>query len=307
MDGLIQVCKSPGCTSHDIVAYIRKNLKIPKAGHFGTLDPFATGLLLIAIGKATRLFPFFSKLDKVYRGRIRLGWSTDTYDSTGQPTSPQSEAFPSEKDLASALSRLKGELLQVPPLFSAKKIKGQPSYKLARKQQNIQLPACAVYVHYFRLESYHPPFLNFTVKCSSGTYIRSLAYDLGHDLGCGAHLDQLERTQTGPFLLRDSFTPEEISQLYSHNLIEKFLIPMEMLLPEFPKVILNSPGVELVKNGNTIGPKHLAESMPKYERDSSLTFRLFSPKGHLMAFARSVEKGEGLHPFIVIDTNNNNN
>ena len=313
MDGLIQVTKPSGYTSHDIVAIIKKSLKIPKAGHFGTLDPFATGLLLVALGKATRLFPFFSKLEKVYQGRIRLGWATDTYDGTGQPTSQESQAFPPKKDLVSGLSQLEGELLQIPPLFSAKKYKGKPSYKFARQKQEIKLSACQISVQYFRLDSYQPPFLDFEVKCSSGTYIRSLAHDLGQNLGCGAHLDQLKRTEIGPFLLQDSFTPVEISQLFLKNRVTDFLIPMEMLLPHFPKVMLKDAGAELIKNGNTIGTQHISKIIS--ERDTGQepndseeeTFRLFNPKGHLIAFARLWEDRESLHPFLVIDTEDSNN
>ena len=197
MDGLILIDKPQDLTSHDVVQSIRKILKIKKAGHYGTLDPLATGLLVVALGKATRLFPFFSKTEKVYKGQIKLGFSTDTYDSQGTPTSTETKDFPDKKRLLEAMKKFEGDIDQIPPLFSAKKYKGKPLYILARKKKEIKREPRKIFVHYFRIKEFNAPFVDFEVKCSSGTYIRSLAHDLGKNLGCGAHLTRLKREKAG--------------------------------------------------------------------------------------------------------------
>jgi tRNA pseudouridine55 synthase len=308
MDGIIQVRKPPQVTSHDVVNQLRILLPGHKVGHFGTLDPLATGLLLLAVGSATRLFPFYSKLDKSYTGQIRLGQSTDTYDATGKPTSPPSDLWPSTAALKKAMGRFDGRIEQLPPPFSAKKHKGQPLYKLARANRPTPLTPSLVTVHEFRCRSYRAPDIDFSVRCSSGTYIRSLAHDLGQDLGCGAHLMQLERTSVGGFNLQDAGSLEEIAELFTSGKSEGFLIPMEELLPEFPKLILNEEGAALARNGNLIAPRHIA-SVPDDRTSQGLgpelesaVFRLFSPEGRLMALARKTPDQTGLHPFLVVDT-----
>jgi len=309
LDGIILVHKPEGCTSHDIVAALRKILKQKKTGHFGTLDPMATGLLLIALGKATRLFPFFSKLDKEYRGEITLGFATDTYDATGIPTTPRSDKFPKKDVLAHSIDSFVGELNQVPPAFSAKKFKGQPLYKLARAQKEVSPAPVQVKVHLFQLESYTPPLIGFKIRCSSGTYIRSLAHDLGQNLGCGAMLSRLERTRVGAYSLQNAHTLDGIDSLAKRNCVPEVILPIEELLPEFPKLILKDSAVSLVQNGNTLFPEHVLKLLPAEASGAALEtkepeiFRVFNPEGKLMAFARKKPESHGLHPFLVIDTN----
>ena len=308
MDGLILVNKPQGITSHDVVVKIRNILGKQKVGHYGTLDPLAKGLVVIAVGKTTRLFPFYSKKDKVYTGRIRLGFSTDTYDSTGKPTSPENEEFLQEPALLKAMKKFVGKIEQVPPPYSAKKYKGKPLYELVRRKKEFELKPSQIFIHYFELIKFIPPELEFKVGCSSGTYIRSLAHDLGQHLGCGAHLSDLTRTAVGNYYLDKSVDLERIGQLHEEGKIEEFLIPLEFLLPEFPKVVLNERGSVLARNGNRVSLECILkilpdDSPPKDTSSKKKTFfRLFSLEGKFLAVAKKTPDKKEFHPFLVIDS-----
>jgi tRNA pseudouridine55 synthase len=307
MDGLILVDKPQNFTSHDIVLKIRDILNIKKVGHCGTLDPLATGLMLLALGKATRLFPFFSNTDKVYKGLIRLGFSTDTYDSAGKPTSSEEKNYPPKNNLLKAMKKFEGNIQQIPPAYSAKKYKGKPLYVLAREKKEFELKPSKVFIHFFQLTRYHPPFIKFKVKCSPGTYIRSLAHDIGQSLGCGAHLSELTRTDVGNFNVNESYTIEEIKRLADVGKIDEFLIPLESLLPEFPKIILNERGSVLAKNGNLISPENIQKvildesSFSDIITEGERIFRMFSLEGKLLALAKEAPEKNSFHPFLVID------
>jgi len=308
MDGLILVDKPQNFTSHDIVLKIRNILNIKKVGHCGTLDPLATGLMLLALGKATRLFPFLSNTDKVYEGRIKLGFSTDTYDSAGKPTSPEEKKYPARDNLLKAMKKFEGEIQQVPPPYSAKKYKGKPLYALAREKKEFELRPSKVFIHSFQLIKYNPPLFKFKVKCSSGTYIRSLAHDIGQDLGCGAHLSELTRKDVGNFNIKKSHTIAEIKELADEGKIDEFLIPFESLLPEFPKIILNERGSILAKNGNLISPENIQKiildesSSADISPEGEKLFRMFSLGGKFLALAKEVPEKKCFHPFLVIDS-----
>ncbi len=306
MDGLILVDKPQDITSHDVVARLRKILSLPKIGHFGTLDPLATGLLIAAVGKATKFFRFFSKLDKVYQGRIRLGFSTDSYDRSGVPLSEPSLSYPDDEDVRRAMRTFEGEIDQTAPPFSAKKYRGKPLYTFARRKNIVKLPAFRVQVHSFLLQDYLPPYLDFEVKCSSGTYIRSLAHDLGRHLGCGAHLAELVRTEIGEFQVKDSFALEEIKDLAERGRVREFLRPLETLLPDFPKIELTQNGLMLVQTGRPVFPEHLVQpdsrdilfSPPSGQK--AAVFRLFSPEGRLIALAKKRDTPLSFSPFLVL-------
>ena len=310
MDGLLLVRKPPYCTSHDVVLRIRKILSISRIGHFGTLDPQATGLMLVAVGRTTRLFPFLSKTDKVYTGIIRLGFSTDTYDKEGASTSDEVSIFPPEDVIQDELKALEGETLQTPPPYSAKKYKGKPLYSLARKNISVTINPVPIFLHYFRLVEYIPPRIHFEVKCSSGTYIRSLAHDLGQSLECGAHLAELNRTSIGSYRLADGFSIEEIEQFTGDGRITDILLPMESLLPEFPKILLNPSGVVLARNGNSVFSEHISRietsGLSRDELRSAETFRLFSEEGQLIAYAKQIPEKNCFHPHLVIETGSEN-
>lgn len=202
IEGILLVNKPKGKTSFSLVGDLRKRLGVKKIGHAGTLDPFATGVMVMLIGRHyTRLSDQFLCTEKEYRAEAYLGVTTDTYDCEGQVIN-QSSFVPTLEVIEEALKDFQGEILQVPPMFSAKKIQGKKLYELARQGKEIKREPVKVHVD-IQVISYHYPYLDLHVKCSKGTYIRSLAYDLGQKLGCGAHLSNLQRTRSGTFLLED--------------------------------------------------------------------------------------------------------
>ena len=203
-DGLLVIDKPGGLTSHDVVQRVRRLLGTRRVGHGGTLDPDATGVLLVAVGQATRFFPFLSKENKVYEGLIRLGYATDTYDASGRPAAAPCPVLPGRDAIEAAMKTFEGDILQTPPRFSAKKLAGKPVYKRARADEEFTLAPVAISVTKFSPGEYRPPVLAFTAACSAGTYIRSLAHDLGQILGCGAHLAALRRTSVGPYALDEA-------------------------------------------------------------------------------------------------------
>jgi tRNA pseudouridine55 synthase len=300
MEGLILVDKPPGWSSHDVVDKIRKILGQRRVGHFGTLDPLATGLLLVAVGKATRLFPYFSAADKSYCGRIRLGYATDTYDAQGRATAMESRELPDREKLLTAMAGFTGSYFQVPPPFSAKKIKGKPSYKLARSQREVKLEPKLVTVRSFDMEYFDPPCLDFRTECSAGTYVRSLVHDLGTALGCGAHLQSLCRLSSGEYRLEQAFPLSEIERLAARGGQASFLHPTETLLSAFPKILLGEPGCRLIKNGRRISASDI-EPGQSWPASFSPIVRLFGPDCRLKALARPDPDGRSLHPFLVLD------
>jgi len=302
LDGLIVVDKPRGPTSHDIVFRIRRLLGV-KAGHCGTLDPDASGVLLIAVGRAARLFPFLSGHDKAYAGSVRFGFATDTYDAEGRPTTPVSPDMPDEGTLREEMRRFEGRIRQTPPAYSALKRDGQPLYKLARANREVLVEARDVTVRRFALTSWAPPLAEVEVECSAGTYVRSLAHDLGRELGCGAHLASLRRTASGPFGLSDARTPNVLEAMARSGPPDRFLLPIETLLPEFPALILRPDGAERVRHGNRVYPEHAlpptggtVDPIP----GADAVFRLFGEDGRLLALARRSREGEGLSPFLVL-------
>jgi tRNA pseudouridine55 synthase len=301
MDGLILVHKPKGKTSHDVVLQIRSIMGEKKVGHFGTLDPLATGLLLIAVGKATRLFPYFLHLAKTYEGRIRLGIATETYDSEGKPLSQESKKYPDQTFLLEHMSSFQGEIEQLPPPYSAKKYKGEALYRRVRQNKEFILKSNKVYIHDFRLKDYSPPYVAFQVKCSSGTYIRSLAHDLGQNLGCGAHLDQLVRTEIGEYNINQSHTVEQIEKMFSKGQAHECLQPIECLLPELPKIVVNDSAAKLVRSGSEFALEGIALS--KQQKDLDI-LRIFDSHGKLLALARKKPDEDAMHPFLVFDPNN---
>jgi len=305
MDGLILVDKPQGATSHDVVARIRRILAQQRVGHFGTLDPLATGLLQVAVGSATRLFPYYSKHDKIYSGEIRLGFSTDTYDAQGKPTSEESAGFPDRGILVEAMKRFVGPLEQVPPPYSAKKIEGKPLYKWARAKKIVRPKASPVVVYAFNLKGYSPPLVKFDVHCGSGTYVRSLVHDLGQTLGCGAHLASLRRQSVGGHGIREARSLEEIEKLAGEGNREGFLLPLESLLPEAPKAVLSEPGCRRLQKGSPLPAEFVLKLIPAVPSsapaaESSQAYRLFSLEGRFLALARPVEGKKAFLPFLVL-------
>jgi tRNA pseudouridine55 synthase len=310
MDGLILVHKPKGVTSHDIVLRIRKSLRIKKVGHFGTLDPMATGLLLIALGKATRLFPFYLRLVKTYEGEIRLGYATDTYDAEGKPVSENSEDYPDRSELLDTMTRFVGDIEQVPPPYSAKKYKGEPLYRRVRNHKEYALKPTKVRVFHFLLKLYSPPYMEFELRCSSGTYVRSIAHDLGQVLGCGAHLNRLNRTQIGEFHIGQSHPVEEIADMASLGQTGKFLLPFDTLLPEFPKIVVSDSIAPRVLCGNSFIPAPLPKGVSAGKnkendtKDKDIIIKVFDSRGKFLALAKKDAEKEGFQPFVVFGSSN---
>jgi len=303
MDGLLLVHKPEGPTSHDVVARVRRIVGFSRVGHFGTLDPFASGLLLVGVGKATRLFPFLGTAEKAYEGRIRLGVATDTYDRTGAVTAETSPpSWPAIEAVRQAMNRFVGAFLQSPPPFSAKKFRGRRLYDYARRGTEVAPSPCPVKVRAFVLKSYSPPDIEFEVNCSSGTYIRSLAHDLGEALGCGAHLASLVRTAVGTYRLADARSLEDLAALAEDRRWPEALLPLAELLPHLPKLVLSARDADRVKNGRLVTASVPAETAGEADGPSSGAgpVRLFAPDGRLVALARPLPDGTTLAPFLVL-------
>ena len=249
MNGVIVVDKPQGWTSHDVVAKMRRIAGTRRIGHLGTLDPLATGVLPLLIERATRLAQFFTKNDKVYEGVIRFGWSTDTYDADGEPDSPQVEVTLDEARLAEAMARFRGVQQQTPPAVSAKKIQGKPAYVYARKNVAVELKPVEVTIFRFELLSVEGPRARVRVHCSAGTYLRSIAHDLGKELGCGAFLESLRRTASGPFTLDQARTLEDLTVISSENRLEEAIIPAARLLPDFPTEVVDQITENQIRQG----------------------------------------------------------
>lgn len=249
MDGVIVVDKPSGWTSHDVVNKMRRWAGTRKVGHLGTLDPAATGVLPLVIGRATRLAQFYTKNDKIYEGVVYFGYSTDSYDGDGEPTSAPQDVAPTADQLEPQLARLRGRISQMPPAVSAKKIAGRPAYELARKNLPVDLKAVEVEIYALDLLSIDGCEARLRVHCGSGTYIRSIAHDLGQALGCGAFLKSLRRTMSGDFSITEARTLEEIELLSAEGRFAEAVIPAARLLPEFPVVPVDDTTLAQIRNG----------------------------------------------------------
>lgn len=252
VSGVLVVDKPVGLTSHDVVQIIRRGTGIRRAGHTGTLDPRASGVLVVLIGPAVRLSEYVSASDKRYQATIRLGSSTDTYDAEGRVTSSASVDSITEEQFEQALSRFIGEIEQVPPPYSAVKVKGRKAYDMARDGEEVPLEPRLIHVYNLELLEWDPPEAVVDVFCSSGTYVRSLANDLGDVLGCGAHLVGLRRTKSGRFTLRDAVSLRRLQDSFHAGEWYKFLIPAAEALGDWPMVELNAEEVELIRHGHRV-------------------------------------------------------
>jgi tRNA pseudouridine55 synthase len=245
-------------TSHDVVNRLRRITGERAIGHLGTLDPMATGVLPLLMGKYTRLAQYFSAAEKSYCGDIRFGFATDTYDAEGEPAGPDcwpevAQAITLDRVRAASL-RFHGEIEQMPPQFSAKKIDGQPAYKLARAGKPVELKSVWIRIDAFEILALDGPVTSFTIDISSGGYVRSVAHELGQDLGCGAHLSRLRRTRAGMFTLEDAHTLEELEALSGKSdaveaRLDAVCIHPRLLLPEMPSVSADTMALGRLRNG----------------------------------------------------------
>lgn len=306
MDGTLVIDKAAGMTSHDVVARVRKIIATRRVGHTGTLDPFATGVLVVMVGKATRLMQFLSASEKEYEAVIRLGYATDTGDLTGQRIGEmQSVQGLRKQDIDVAMQTLRGEIDQTPPMYSAKKVKGQKLYELARRGEEIERASVRITISAFETIERNGELLKenedgtcdlaVRVVCSAGSYVRTLAEDFGKRLGLGAHLAELRRTRAGAFKIEDAHTLEQLSDLADSGLLEKAFISPDATLAHLPALDLKADEVRRVMNGldlqveQTVWPNRQA-------------VRLRDETGELMAVGIYDEGRKLVHPQVVLGT-----
>ena len=293
MDGVLVVDKTDGLTSHDVVNRVRRLANTRKVGHLGTLDPMATGVLPLVIGRATRLAQFFSAGEKKYEGRIRFGWATDTYDRDGTPVSTPTEPRFTRAELEAALSQFRGTLLQTPPQFSAKKIAGTPAYRMARKGVAVELAPVEVQVFALDLLEFDGAVAHIGVRCSPGTYVRSIAHDVGQVLGCGAFLESLRRTASGEFNESQARTLETLQELASAGRLADAVIAVSRLLPQFPAASVDALTAGQIRQGKDF------RISPFVDRGGARYVKAIGPDGELIAIGEA-RLAHLYHPVLVL-------
>lgn len=252
VSGILNVNKPTGPTSFDIIRLVRKGTGIRKEGHAGTLDPMASGVLLVLLGRAVRISEYLMDLPKTYRGTIRLGVSTNTYDAEGTPTHEARVVDVSRQDVEDALHAFVGDIEQTPPAYSAVKVQGQPAHRLARKGQAVALAARPARVNRIEVLSFESPDAEIEVECGKGTYIRSLAHDLGEVLGCGAHLTSLVRTRVGPFTVESATNAADLERAFETGEWREALLPMDCGLTHLPAITLHIEDEKDIRHGQAV-------------------------------------------------------
>jgi tRNA pseudouridine55 synthase len=292
VDGVIIVDKPRTWTSHDVVNKIRRLAGTRKVGHLGTLDPAATGVLPLVIGHATRLAQFFTRNDKVYEGIIHFGYSTDSYDMDGAPTSKKEAVTIERSAIESALQSFRGAFGQVPPPVSAKKVSGQKSYELARRGQAVELQPVGVEVYELEMTALEGSEVSIRLHCSAGTYVRSIAHDAGQILGCGAFLKTLRRLASGDFTIEHARTLEDLARLAEENRLEEALIPAAQLLPAFPCELVDPSTAGQIRHGRDF-------RVSPFQTPSETRYvKAVSAKGELIAIGE-IRLPHLYHPVLV--------
>lgn len=290
MNGVLVIDKAQGMTSHDVVNRVRRILGQRSVGHLGTLDPSATGVLPIVAGNLTRLAQFYTRSEKVYEGIIRFGFATDTYDADGEPTTPPCAVRLDVGQLRALAAEFRGVVEQVPPPFSAKKIAGVPAYKLARKKQEVALEPVKVAIKELDILEVNDDRARFRARVASGTYMRSLAHDMGQRLGCGAHLASLRRTAVAEFAVEDAHTLEELQQAVQQGSVEDIFVHPRKLLSQFPSVTATDENVAMIRAGRAV-------NLPEMSRAPLV--KVFRGQRELIAIATRVA-GTLFHAGIVL-------
>jgi len=302
ISGVFIIDKPPGLTSHDVVAAVRRLLRVRQVGHFGTLDPFATGVLPLSVGKATRFAQFYLKSRKAYEGSICLGFSTDTYDATGEPTSEPVTPHLEPGALEKVFRGFTGRVLQMPPPFSAKRVGGTRAYKLARQRKLVPLNPVEVEIYALELLGIEGDRVHFAVECAGGTYVRALAHDIGQKVGCGGYLAELRRTAVAEFKENRAVTIEELELAVREGKLESCRVPLEALLPDCPELVVRGREEVSVRHGHKF---ELAQALrpgrgtgPSRPPAVSL-LKILNPERRLIAVARHVS-GAVYHPDLVL-------
>lgn len=284
ISGALVIDKPVGMTSHDVVQAIRNGTGLRRAGHTGTLDPRASGVLVILVGPAVRLSEYVSASDKRYQAIIRLGGTTDTYDAEGKFTPTKDPANITEAEFEEALKTFVGEIEQTPPPYSAVKVQGRKAYEMARKGEEVELEPRTITVHHLEVLEWTPPEVVIDVHCSSGTYVRSLANDLGKKLGCGAYLVGLRRTKSGKFTLRDAVPLRKLQEAFTAGNWYQYLIPAAEALGDWYAIELSPDEVEAVRHGHRVKAKPADLAQEKV--------RGVSTQGELVALMVQAENAE---------------
>jgi tRNA pseudouridine55 synthase len=293
LDGVIVVDKPEGWTSHDVVAKMRGIARTKRIGHLGTLDPIATGVLPLVIERATRLAQFYTRSDKIYEGVLRFGWSTDSYDRTGTPVGEKRELNVDAVELETLLERFRGEIWQTPPPVSAKKIGGKRAYELARQAVAVELEPVKVSIYELTVLGVEGPIVRLRAHCSGGTYVRSLAHDLGQLMGCGAHLEELRRIASAEFELADARTLEQLQSLANEDRIADALVPAAKLLPRMPAVYVDDVTITQIRHGRNF------PASPFRSEAASRHVKALSRGGDLVAIGEAVLPNL-YHPMVVL-------
>jgi tRNA pseudouridine55 synthase len=291
VNGLLVIDKPGGMTSHDVVGRLRKITGERSVGHLGTLDPMATGVLPLVLGKFTRLAQYFSSAEKSYSGVIHFGFSTDTYDAEGEADGPDVNPALTLAQVRTSGSRFRGEMEQMPPAFSAKKIAGKPAYKLAREGKPVELKTAIVRISSFEITGLEGAEASFTMSISAGGYVRSVAHEIGQDLGCGAHLSRLRRTQAGVFTLDEAYTLEELELLAGDvEALEARCVHPRSLLPEMPAVTGDAMALGRLRNG-------AQANLPEFS--GAAMVKVFAGQRELVGIAKRVA-GTLFQPVVVM-------
>ncbi len=284
LSGVLVVDKPAGISSAKVVAIVKKALSAKKVGHTGTLDPYATGVLVCCINHATKLAKFFLQGKKKYTALVHLGVETDTQDSTGIITSKCNKVYFSENKILSVFKRFEGKIEQLPPVFSALKHKGVPLYKLARKGKPVQKPSRSVFISYIDILDLNLPFVRFEVLCSSGTYVRTLCSDIGTSLGCGGHLKELRRTESSQFTIQDAVTISELEELAKCGKLSQRLINMAGALKDMNSFIANDDLTQRIFRGNIITSEDICPDLVKNQTgDQEDIFKVLNRENKLIA------------------------
>jgi tRNA pseudouridine55 synthase len=290
MNGVLIIDKPSGLTSHDVVNRVRRIIGQRSVGHLGTLDPLATGVLPLVFGTLTRLAQFYTDSEKSYEGTIRFGFATDTYDAEGDPLGQLQPVAFSLDQLRDASRRFLGIIEQAPPPFSAKKVHGVPAYKLARKKKPVTLAAVRVEISEFEITSFENERAAFRARVASGTYMRSVAHDLGAALGCGGHVESLRRTGVAEFSIADSHAIEHVETAWQAGKCDDICVHPRKLMPNMPSVTATDEIVAHIKSGRAV-------NLPDFSRARQV--KVFYGQAELIAIATRVA-GTLFHPKIVL-------
>jgi tRNA pseudouridine55 synthase len=291
MNGLLVLDKPAGMTSHDVVEVVRRATGERSIGHLGTLDPMATGVLPLLLGKYTRLAQFFGKAEKSYEGTIRFGFATDTFDAEGEAIGEAKPLVIGLAELRALAARFRGEMEQMPPIFSAKKIGGVPAHKLARAGKAVEVKPARIHIQRFELLSLEGERARFEMEVSAGGYVRSVANELGQMAGCGAHLAELRRTRAGAFTLAQAIGLEELKRLAGDaGAIERRLPHPRTLLPEMPSVTVDELTAGRLRNG-------MQANLPEYSAAGMV--KVFTSPTELLGIAKRIA-GTLMQPIVVL-------